>query len=60
MDSNWNISDDLFPNDIGVYHASGSFKDLRISLSGDSPPLFYVSTHSSWSSKPSVVLHGGP
>jgi len=60
MDSNWNISDDLFPNDISVYHASGSFKDLCISLSGDSPPLFYVSTHSSWSSKPSVVLHGGP
>jgi len=33
---------------------------MRISLSADSPTIFYVSMHSCWSSKPSVVLHGGP
>ena len=32
---------------------------MRISLSADSPSLLYVSTHSSLSRKPSVVLHGG-
>jgi len=31
--------------------------DMVIALSGDSNPLFYISTHSGFSSKPSVVLH---
>ena len=49
-----------FPQDFGIYHASGSLSDLWIAKSADSPPLFYISTHSLVSSKASVELHAGP
>jgi hypothetical protein len=33
--------------------------DMTIALSADSPPIFYISTHGGFSSKPTVVLHSG-
>ncbi|KAG9241860.1 hypothetical protein BJ878DRAFT_205889 [Calycina marina] len=49
-----------FPHDFRVYHASGSCSDMRISSSADSPIIYFISTHSGWSSKPRIVLHNGP
>jgi hypothetical protein len=47
-----------FPKEFGFYHASGSSSDMVIAFHAtDAQPLFYVSTHSGWSSQPSVVLH---
>jgi hypothetical protein len=47
-----------FPKEFGFYHASGSSSDMVIAFHAtDTQPLFYVSTHSGWSSQPSVVLH---
>ncbi|TVY33173.1 hypothetical protein LSUB1_G008392, partial [Lachnellula subtilissima] len=50
----------LFPPAFGFYHASGSHSDLRISLSAESAPLFYISTHNSLSSQPSIILNSAP
>jgi hypothetical protein len=46
-----------FPKEFGFYHASGSSSDMVIAFHATDAPLFYVSTHSGWSSQPSVVLH---
>ncbi|TVY51866.1 hypothetical protein LSUE1_G010353, partial [Lachnellula suecica] len=49
----------IFPPAFGFYHASGSSSDMCIAFSNDaaySNPLFYISTHGSFSSQPSVVL----
>jgi hypothetical protein len=47
-----------FPKEFGFYHASGSSSDMVIAFHAtDAQPLFYVSTHSGWSSQPSIVLH---
>ncbi|KAH7346882.1 hypothetical protein BKA65DRAFT_503522 [Rhexocercosporidium sp. MPI-PUGE-AT-0058] len=47
-----------FPQTFGIYHASGTSSDLVIALRNQDPnPLFHITTHNSWSSKPSVVLH---
>ncbi|KAH7397516.1 hypothetical protein BKA64DRAFT_38202 [Cadophora sp. MPI-SDFR-AT-0126] len=49
-----------FPQSFGIYHASGTSSDLVLAHRNHDPnPLFYVTTHNSWSSKPSVVLHSG-
>ncbi|KAG0652694.1 hypothetical protein D0Z07_0731 [Hyphodiscus hymeniophilus] len=50
----------VFPQQFGIYHASGSNTDMRISLSQESPTMFYISTHGAFSSQPSVILHCGP
>lgn len=50
-----------FPPSFGIYHASGSMSDLIIAQSKDDPhPLYYISTHSGFSSQPSVILHSSP
>ncbi|KAF8863763.1 hypothetical protein BDZ45DRAFT_797992 [Acephala macrosclerotiorum] len=50
-----------FPPSFGIYHASGSISDLIIAQSKDDPhPLYYISTHSGFSSQPSVILHSSP
>ncbi|CZR66187.1 uncharacterized protein PAC_16088 [Phialocephala subalpina] len=50
-----------FPPQFGIYHASGSMTDLVIAQSKDDPhPLYYISTHSGFSSQPSVILHSSP
>ncbi|KAG4429704.1 hypothetical protein IFR05_014815 [Cadophora sp. M221] len=47
-----------FPQSFGIYHASGTSSDLVLALRNHDPnPLFYITTHNGWSSKPSVVLH---
>lgn len=53
------IGSHRFPQNFGFYHASGSMSDMIIALKGDDPnPLFYITTHNSFSSKPNVELHG--
>ena len=50
-----------FPKEFGFYHASGSSSDMVIAFHAtEAQPLFYVSTHSGWSSQQSVVLHPSP
>jgi hypothetical protein len=46
-----------FPRDFGFYRSRMS--DMVIALHKDHPTLFYISTHSAFSSQPSVVLHSG-
>ncbi|TVY36339.1 hypothetical protein LOCC1_G008667 [Lachnellula occidentalis] len=50
----------VFPPAFGFYHASGSHSDIRISLSAESALLFYIGTHNSLSSQPSIVLNSTP
>ncbi|KAI9746302.1 MAG: hypothetical protein M1818_000013 [Claussenomyces sp. TS43310] len=40
---------------LGIYRNSHS--DMQIGASKDSPPLYYIETHSSLSPKPSLILH---
>jgi hypothetical protein len=47
----------IFPQAFGFYHASISHSDMAIALSAESAPLFHISTHGSFSSQPSIVLH---
>jgi hypothetical protein len=47
-----------FPRDFGFYRSSRS--NAVIALHKNDNSLFYISTHSGWSSQPSVVLHNGP